>query len=374
MAERLAVDETRESTFAVLGLGNGGQALAGFLALRGFAVSVWNRSAEKLEAVSRLGGIHLGGEVRGFGAPRLVTDDVGEAVRGAHVIMVAVPASGHRDVASLIARHLEDGQIIVLNPGRTGGALAFARNLRAAGCTADVTVAEANTFVYASRTVGPGRSYIHGIKQAVTLAALPATRTMEAVRAVRSAFPQFVPAEDVLTTSLDNMGAIFHPVPALLNVTRIERGEEYEHYMCGISPGVASFLERLDHERVEIARALGVSARPAVEWLRETYGVSSSEGLFDAIQSTGAYRGIMAPNSLRTRYIYEDVPFSLVPMAHLGDLAGVSCPTIRLAVSLAEALTGEAFWETGRDAAEMGISGMSKEALTYFVRGGDSDA
>ena len=374
MAESLRVHEAGESTFAVLGLGNGGQALAGFLALRGFAVSVWNRSAEKLEVVSRLGGIQLGGEVRGFGAPRLITDDVGEAVREARVIMVAVPASGHRDVAKVLAGHVHDGQIIVLNPGRTGGALAFVRNLRAAGCVADVTVAEANTFIYASRTVGPGRSHIYGIKQAVTLAALPATRTMEAVRAVRGAFPQFVPAADVLTTSLDNMGAIFHPVPALLNVTRIERGEKYEHYTHGISPGVASFLERLDDERVRIARALGVTARPAVAWLRETYGVQTSKGLYEAVQSTAAYRGIMAPESLQSRYIYEDVPFSLVPMAHLGDLAGVACPTIKLAVSLAEVLTGEDFWRTGRDAREMGLAGLSKEALIEFVREGERNA
>lgn len=357
--------------FAVLGIGNGGQAMAGYLALRGFHVRLWNRSTAKVQAVESMGGIHLEGAIQGFGVPDLVTTDIGLAARGAHVVMVTVPASGHRDVARFLAPHLRAGQVVVLNPGRTGGALAFRNNLWLAGCQADVTVAETNTFIYASRTVKPGWSHVYGVKRHVTLAAIPSDRTDQVVDAVASAFPQFVQGENVLTTSFDNMGAIFHPVPALFNVTRLEAGEKYEHYMGGISRSVARLLERVDAERVMIAGALGVRARTALEWLRDTYGVSAAN-LYEGIQSNASYRGILAPESLDTRYIHEDVPFSLVPLVHLAEFAGLRAPVLRSVISVAEGLLGRDFWSEGRDAAEMGIEGMTVSDLTRLVEEGEA--
>ncbi len=370
MAETAEMVDAGSPSFAVLGIGNGGQAMAGYLALRGFRVSVWNRSAGKVTALNRLGGVHLSGEIKGIGIPSLVTCDMSLVSRDARVLMVTVPASGHRDVARMLAPHLEDGQVVVLNPGRTGGALAFRKDLERFGCRAHVTVAETNTFVYASRTVEPGKSQVYGVKQRVSLAALPATRTVEVLRLVRTAFPQFVPAENVLATSLDNMGAVFHPVPALFNVTRLEGGEKYEHYTHGISQSVARLLECLDSERVSVARALGTNARSALEWLRDTYGVSE-DSLYHAIQANKSYRGILAPESLDTRYIYEDVPFSLVPLVHLAEFAGLRSPVLRSVIAVAEGLLGQDFWREGRDAREMGIEGMSRDELLQYVREGE---
>jgi len=357
-------------TFAVLGIGNGGQAMAGYLALHGFRVNLWNRSAGKVDAINERGGIRLDGAIEGFGVPGLVTADIAQAVSGVEVLMVTVPASGHRDVAKALAPHLREGQTVVLNPGRTGGALAFRNNLWWAGCDVDVTVAETNTFIYASRTIEPGSSHVYGVKQHVALAALPSNRTYSTLAKLRIAFPQFVSGENVLATSLDNMGAIFHPVPALFNVTRLEAGEKYEHYMGGISKSVARLLERLDAERVAIARALGISCRSALEWLKDSYGVSAGS-LYDAIQSNASYRGILAPDSLDTRYIHEDVPFSLVPLVHLAEFAGLNAPVLRSVISVAEGLLGRDFWLEGRDAREMGIDGMAVRDLVGFIKEGD---
>ncbi|MGE5580559.1 MAG: NAD/NADP octopine/nopaline dehydrogenase family protein [Bacillota bacterium] len=357
-------------SFAVLGIGNGGQAMAGYLALHGFRVKLWNRSPGKVDAVNSRGGIRLLGAAEGIGVPLAVTRDIASACGGSDVLMVTVPASGHRDVARMLAPHLVDGQVVVLNPGRTGGALAFRANLERAGCRADITVAETNTFIFASRTVEPGISHIYGIKKHVSLAALPAYRTEEVLSLVRTAFPQFIPADNVLATSLDNMGAIFHPVPALFNVTRLEAGEKYEHYMGGISRSVARLLERLDAERVAIARVLGVSARSALEWLKDTYGVTA-HNLYEAIQSNAAYRGILAPDSLDTRYIHEDVPFSLVPLVHLAEFAGLRAPVLRSVIAVAEGLLDRDFWAEGRDADEMRVSDMTVPELRAFVEEGE---
>lgn len=97
----------------------------------------------------------------------LVTPDIAEAIQHAQVIMVVLPSSAHADVAKMCAPHLKDGQIVVLHPGRTLGAMEFTHVIRDNGCTADVTVAEAETFIYASRTDGPAQGRIFRIKDAV---------------------------------------------------------------------------------------------------------------------------------------------------------------------------------------------------------------
>ena len=154
--------------------------------------------------------------------------------------MVVTPSSAHADVAAACAAHLSDGQIVVLNPGRTCGAIEFTKVLRDNGCTADVTVAETGTFIYASRSDGPAQARIFRIKEAVPLAALPASRTPRVLETLCTAYPQFIDGGNVLKTSLDNMGAIFHPALTLLNAGWIEATHgNFQFYVDGVTPSVA---------------------------------------------------------------------------------------------------------------------------------------
>ena len=41
----------KETTFAIIGAGNGGMAMAGHLAIMGYPVNLYNRTAEKLSGV-----------------------------------------------------------------------------------------------------------------------------------------------------------------------------------------------------------------------------------------------------------------------------------------------------------------------------------
>ncbi|MEW6724420.1 MAG: NAD/NADP octopine/nopaline dehydrogenase family protein [Bacillota bacterium] len=363
----------REGTcFAVLGAGHGGQAMAAHLALQGFPTVLWNRSRAKIEDIQRRGGIAVEGEVNGFASPELVTADLAAALRRARVIMVVVPASAHRQLARQAAPLLQDGQVVVLNPGRTGGALEFHRTLREQGCRADVTVAEAQTFIYASRYQGPGSSRIFRIKRTVPVAALPASRTMMVLRLVRQAFPQFVPAESVLKTSFDNIGAIFHPGLTILNAGRIEAtGGDFEYYRSGVTPSVARVMQAMDEERVQVAFGFGVVAMSALEWMEAAYGVRAGN-LLEAMQLNSAYEGIMAPASLETRYLFEDVPASLVPIASLGDLVGVPTPVTRSIIHLACTIHDVNYWATGRTVEALGLAGHAVEDVIRLAYEGES--
>lgn len=357
-------------TYCVLGAGHGGMALAGHLGWMGFPVRLWGRDAQALEPIQAAGGIRLDGAVSGFG-PVMAEPNLAAALAGADVVLVVVPASVHGEIAWRCAPFLTDGQKVLLMPGRTAGAIEFQQTLRREGCRADVLVGEAQTFLYASRKVGPGAAHIFGIKRQVLAAALPASRTQELLDLIRPAFPQFMPARWVWKTSLDNIGAIFHPAVTLLNTGRIEStGGAFRHYVDGITRSVASLLQQLDEERVAVAQAIGVGALTAREWLAEAYGVDRPS-LYEAIQATAAYEGVGAPSDLDHRYIWEDVPTGLVPIAEVGRAVGVETPVTEMLITLASTLCGVCFRQRGRTLERLGMAGWTAEQMGRYALEGD---
>jgi opine dehydrogenase len=367
---------SKEIRYTVIGAGHGGKAMAAHLALMGFAVTLYNRTADHILAISHRRGIELesyDGGPRGFGQLERVSSDLGEAIADADVVMVVVPSTAHAEIARAAAGHLRDGQIVVLHPGRTGGALEFVKTLRDNACSADVTVAEAETLIYASRSQGPAQVRIFSIKEAVPLAALPASRTARVLDTLATAYPQFIDGVSVLHTGLNNMGAIFHPALTLLNAGRIEStGGEFQFYIDGATPAVSRVLEALDRERVTVAAALGIRARSGLEWLKMAYDADGTS-LYEAIHSQPGYRGIKAPASLQHRYIFEDVPMSLVPIAALGQRYGVSVRAMDAIIRLACITHRTDFWRRGRTLDRLGIEQLSVHELNEYVEHGQPD-
>ncbi len=368
---------TPRTHYTVIGAGHGGKSMAAHLALMGFPTVLFNRTPERIAAIRKRGGIDLeSGECGPSGFCRLAatTSDYAEALATADVIMVVTPSSAHREVATGCASHLKDGQIIVLNPGRTCGAIEFAKTLRDNNCRADVTVAEAGTFIYASRSDGPAQARIFRIKEAVPLAALPATRTAAVLDALCPAYPQFIDGGNVLKTSLDNMGAIFHPALTLLNAGWIESTHgNFQFYIDGVTPSVAHVLEALDRERVTVAAAMGIRAQTALEWLQMAYDATGSN-LDEAIHNQPGYYGIQAPPTLNHRYIFEDIPMSLVPLAALGQRYGVSVRGMDAIIRLACIIHRTDYWRRGRTLDKLGIQELSVSELMRYVEEGTLDA
>lgn len=362
--------------YSVLGAGHGGKAMAAHLSLMGFEVNLFNRTPEHISAIKARGGIELEsyeGGPHGFGKIKIVTSDIQVAVESADVLMVVVPSSAHASIARNIGPYLRDGQIIILHPGRTCGALEVAKIIRDAGNKADITISEAETFIYASRSDGPAQARIFRIKDAVPLAALPATRTEQVLEVVNQAYPQYINGINVLHTGLNNMGAIFHPTLTLLNSGWIESTHgDFQFYIDGVTPSVARFLEVLDRERVTVAAALGIRAQSAMDWLQIAY-TTSGRDLHEAIHNQPGYYGIKAPSSLNHRYIFEDVPMSLVPIASMAHRYGVSVRGMESIIRIACIIHRTDYWRRGRTLRKLGIDRLSVTELTRYVTDGHRD-
>ena len=67
------------------------------------------------------------------------------------------------------------------------------------------------------------------------------------------------------------------------------------------------------------------------------------------------------------KYITEDVPGGLMPMAALGAATGVPTPTIDALVRLAQVMTGKDFAAEARTLDRMGLAGMDASKIRRFV-------
>jgi opine dehydrogenase len=366
----------KSTRYTVIGAGHGGKSMAAHLALMGFEVTLFNRTPEHIEMIKARGGITLESYEtgpRGFGQLSLVTSDMQQALEKTDVIMVVVPAYAHRDIAISVSPFLKDEQIIILHPGRTLGALEFQQTLWEQGCEARVYIAETQTFIYASRSDGPAQARIFRIKDAVPLAALPSINTQHILDVITTAYPQFVDGGNILNTGLNNIGGIFHPTITMLNAGWIESTSgEFQFYLDGVTPTVARIMEVIDRERVTVASSLGVRAITAKEWLKMAYN-ATGENLHDAIHNQPGYRGINAPSSFNNRYLTEDIPMSLVPIASLGQLYGVSVRGMDSIIRLACIAHRTDYWRRGRMIEKLGIAHLSVSELTRFVNVGTKE-
>lgn len=359
-------------TYCIIGAGNGGIAMSGYIASKGYKVNLYNRSIETISELIENPVIYLEGEETGEGRLNLVTDKVEEAILGADIIMVTIPAIGHNDIAKEMAPYLKDGQIIVLNPGRTGGALEVYETLLRERKRNNIIVGEAQTFIYAARAEG-NTAYIYKTKKEVSIATIPATKIEHVIELLNHVYPQFIGARDVLETSINNYGAIFHPTPTILNCGLIERGEEFNYYTDGITKTVANILEKMDSERIELGMRLGVETVSARVWLYESYG-AKGESIYESVQNNPAYQDLKAPGTLNTRYVHEDVPYSLVPIESIAKWVGMETPAISAIIDMACMMFDKDFREEGRTADKLGLEGLTIDQMHMLAREGKISA
>jgi opine dehydrogenase len=309
-------------------------------------------------------GVTSSGAPPGFARPAAMTTDVAAAIRGARVVMVVVPAFAQDAYMRLLIEHGEKGQLVVFNPGKFG-ALCFAKMLHEAGRFNDFLIGETSSFIFAARTKGLGHVNIMAVKSELPYAALPANRTCEALMTLMDLYPQLSPSMGVLQTSIDAPGLIIHPITTLMNMSRIEQIGPYRTSHYDLTPSVGRVMEGVDRQRMEVARLLCHETYSFMDIMQVLYKVKG-ESAYDVMYQIGAHNVLMAPDSLRHRYVTEDIPYGLVTVASIGRGIGVEVSSIEAIVNIACMANGEDYWASGRTAEKLGIAGLDAKALVRY--------
>jgi opine dehydrogenase len=360
-------------TIAVIGAGNGGTAIAAHILSMKGNVNLCDLFPEYLKDIQEAGYINL--NYNGTDTkvkPSLVTSNIGEAIKGVKIIMIVTPAFTHKMIAEACSEFLEDGQIIILNPGRTAGALEFLNTIRSHGCNKDVIIAETQTLIYSCRKTNGNSVSIYGIKKSVDISSIPSSRIYEVTKALAPYYKQFNPVPNIAWTSFSNIGSMFHPIPVLLNIGRIESDEQgFKYYWEGISPTVAEFIEIVDKERLSVAKAFGADILSAKDWLVKSYD-TYGETLYERINNNTAYKDITAPKTTQVRYVIEDVPTGLVAISELAKAVNVQTPNIDAIIDISSSIYKIDFRESGRSLKNLGLEGMSKKAILEYFESGEN--
>ena len=351
---------------AIIGAGNGGQALAGLLASKGCSVSICDVNDNVISELNKNKSIELTGLISAKGEIKNATVDSIECIKNSDVIIIVTTATAHNTLACQLAPYFEDGQTVILCPGRTGGALVFKRELDNCGFTKRIFLAEAQTLLFACRLVKPGVVNIVGIKDSVRISALPSSDTSYVLSAIVGYFPSFISAPNVLYTSLENYGSVFHSANVIFNAAAIERGESFYFYK-DMTPQIVSFIEKLDQERLAVAKAYGIELMTASEWLEKTYGVKGNS-LYERIVNNEAYKSILAPTNLHCRQLIEDVPTGAIPIVELGRAAGVKTPAFDSLISITKELLGNSFDKTARTLSRLGLEGLTRNQIISRIQ------
>ncbi len=243
-----------------------------------------------------------------------------------------------------------------------------------------------STCPYACKEPDSGSVYIKRRKRSWVVS-LEGQFTKKSIEVLDELFPQALFNHIPATTSIGNIGAVFHPGTYLLNYKEIQvaekEGRDYSFYMEGIASNeeVAQQLEKVDQVRLKIADYLGLQVfgikgntneeqwvnmmrslrskekeahndidklrhlrhsylkenneaiTSAQHWLDYTYGVKRipNESLQSAIARTPTYQKRSVPQK---RYIEEDIPTGLVPLLAIADRFDIDGRPINAIIAL----------------------------------------
>ena len=358
-------------TWAIIGGGNGGQALAGHLGIMGQKARVFDVYKPTIDILDKKREITLSDAINGTGKIEFATTDIGKAISGADIIVITLPSIYHESITKQIVPCLEDGQTVFIHPEATCGAIAFRKIMKDMGCTKKVVVGAACNLIYATRAIEPGRVHVFGYKNIVNIAALPASDNPKLEEAICTVFDRFKIVDNVLMTSIDNLNAMMHPAPTLLSTSKIESDPyvPFEFYKGMLTPSVGRVVEKLDEERRAIAAEFGFRQRSVRETYVETYPCGTVDDSVDVlVKNNHSYDGIMGPDTVYVRYLLEDIPYSLQPLSALGHVVGVPTPNIDAVITLARTMLGDRI-TTGRTAEMLGLEGITKKQLLEYVIG-----
>jgi opine dehydrogenase len=358
---------------AVLGGGNGSFAAAGDFALAGHEVRLWRRDREAVAAHRAAGGVVAVKDFQGRRDAKLalVTTEMGEAVRGAELILCPAPATAQADIAQALAPHLAGGQVVFLPPG-TFGSVLFARAAWDAGNRAAVAFAETGTLPWLARKHVPFEVAITVRAKRLPTGVFPLDRHDEALAVIGRAFPGVIEScGDALSGALMNAGPIIHPPLITMNAGPLEHFERWDIHKEGTQPSIRRVTDALDAERVAVREALGYKAphfpladhyaKQGDEWM---YG----RGSHDRLTDSGDWREHIVLT--KHRYMLEDTRIGLSFLISVAELASVETPLARAFAAIGSAVCGEDFLATGRTLQKMNLHLLDRAGLQQLLREG----
>ena len=301
---------------------------------------------------------HLISKKTGFVKLDRICDTTAEALRDAEAVLIEVDIQQLEKKFSALIPEFARGAVVHVQSHGYWPAARLTPLLRKAG-REDVLVTEAPAPTHAARINGTVVTP-KGLRQGIQIATVPASRSDEALAALKPLFPYFTAASSVLQTGLENLNLIVHPAMVLPNVGAMERakldGRQFGFYQEGVVPSAGVLGDALDAERKLVCEAYGVEHTSMAKAIEQYYGFKSNT-FYEGMQNP-VYKSFppFQPDIWRT-WAADDLPYAIVPCVQLADQAGIAVPLHRAFGEILGVLLGVDTWKYGPSLADMDLAG-----------------
>jgi opine dehydrogenase len=325
-----------------VGIAGAGAIAMGYAALllsRGHETSVWSPSGNRTADLLLGHPLRVSGAIEGEFRPG-VCQSASELAH-AEVVVLALPAYGHRYVIDALVPHLDTRHAIIISGHLSFAALYLFKRLAERGL--QIPVAVWNTTALTCKAQSFTEVRVGTLRKMVSMAVVPGAMAGQGFDICVELFGQrFALQDDLLTISLSNLNPQSHLAIALCNLTRLERGEAWGQRE-NMTPTVGRFIESLDRERLALAEACGKTVATVFDHYRNSLGLTGESVAEIAALQVGRGADVAGPKTIDSRYVLEDVPFGLVPLLYLAEMTGTDIPLHRSGVAILSACYGRDF-------------------------------
>ncbi|MEM9443064.1 MAG: NAD/NADP octopine/nopaline dehydrogenase family protein [Pseudomonadota bacterium] len=324
----------------IVGAGSVAFGNAALLAAAGHHVMLWSPSGKRTVELARGTSLIAEGAIEGdyqFAVARSTE----ELSAFADVILIALPAYGHKVVFDALASHIRPDQTVLISSHASLGALYLSKLLAARGVASPIVAW--GTTATTGRQQDTRRVLVNTVRAKIDMATIPQRDSVKARSLCQQLFgDRFVERDGLLAISLSNLNPQNHMGIALGNMTRMERSEVWSQGQH-VTPNVGRLLESLDEERLAIAESLGLSVRTIFEHFHLSFHVpiASISEMNQDMHRAG--RGGTGPATADSRYVTEDVPYGLLPTVMLGDMTGRTAKLHQAGIDIFSAMYGVDF-------------------------------
>lgn len=319
----------------------------------------------------------------GSARPHLITDQLNLAMKGAKIVIVALPSSAHPSLFAQLIPYLEDGMIVHIMPDNYG-ALRLRKMMRDASCKKKVVIGGWNLPPFGARLKGKVGADAYSLRMvnrflSVTGAAFPYTDQAAFMESIRSlaAFDCLLEnngvssGDTILDADFSNLNAVLHIPTTILGVGVMENwgtiygtANEFSIFCHAMCPTISKVQKQFYDEEIAVAKALGVSIQEFdEEWFYNRESILAATYLdkksCSSFHDPCPHQLGIGPPSIRHRFITEDVPMSAIVVHHFGRLAGVPTLLIDAFATIAGAMVGQDFFAKGTTLADIGLDDVS---------------
>lgn len=299
-------------------------------------------------------------------SPTMITRDMKAGISGAEVVLVMTQSLQHDRLASILAPNLEDGQLLLIIPGNLGSMI-FARHIKA-----EVIIGEGESTPVDARIEDDMRVHILFKNVRNALSFLPARATEEGIIIAKNILDTYgYRRKNVIESALHNPNLIVHTIGTIMSAARIEAMKgDFWMYRESFSPSVWNLVEQLDLEKNRTLQAYGGEPLSYLEACKFRNEEDLSRDALSVFQSYATNGGPQGPNSINTRFIYEDVPNGLCLLSSLAKKAEINTPVCDALIIMANSLMKINYWKTARTVERLGIADWSLEQICSYIETG----